>query len=160
MGQQGTLTRTWARRGSRPRVVKQTEYKWVYLHGAVNPATGESAGMIGSTVDTEMMSLFLDWMGKQLGPDRHAVLVLDGAGWHISKKLRVPPNITPLVLPPYSPELNPTELVWLWLKQHQLSNRVFKDQADLDQAAINAWNSIDPGRFRTLCAAPWITREN
>lgn len=150
----------WARRGTRPRVVKQTEYKWVYLYGAVNPITGESAGMIGSVVDTEMMSLFLYWMGKQLGEDRHAVLVLDGAGWHKAKGLRVPPNITLLFLPPYSPELNPTELVWLFLKQHQLSNRVFKDQEELDQAALDAWNTLDTERFKSLCNVAWVTREN
>lgn len=141
-------------------MIRQTEYKWVYIYGAVNPESGESAGMIGSTVDTEMMSLFLYWMGKQIGEDRVVVLVLDGAGWHVSKALRVPENIKLLKLPPYSPELNPTELVWLWLKQHQLSNRVFTDQAELNQAAIDAWNGVAVGRFQTLCAAPWLTREN
>ena len=148
----------WARRNTRPRVVRQTEYKWVYLCGAVNPVSGESVGMIASTMDTEMMSWFLYWMGKQVGEGRVAVLVLDGAGWHVCKRLRVPENIKLLILPPYSPELNPAELIWLWLKQHQLSNRVFADQAELDKAAIDAWNTIDADRFKTLCAAPWITR--
>lgn len=141
-------------------MVRQTEYKWVYLYGAVNPGTGEGAGMLGSTADTEMMNLFLYWMGKQVGDDRVAVLVLDGAGWHKSKGLRVPGNIRPLFLPPYSPELNPAELVWLWLKEHRLSNRVYADQAELDRAALDAWNSIDADRFKTLCACPWLTREN
>jgi transposase len=149
----------WARRNTRPRVIKQTEYKWVYLYGAVNPETGQSAGMIGSTVDTEMMSLFLYWMGKEISPGSHAVLVLDGAGWHKSKALRVPDHITLLFLPPYSPELNPTELVWLWLKEHHLSNRIFPDQDHLDRAALDARNTLDADRFKSLCSAPWITRE-
>lgn len=159
VGQQGTLTRMWARTGSRPRMVRQTEYKWVYIYGAVNASTGESCGMIASTVDTEMMNLHLRWLGEQAGPDRHVVLVLDGAGWHAkSSGLNVPGNITLLTLPAYSPELNPVELVWLWLKEHLLSNRVFKDQEELDNAARDAWNSIDIDRFKSLCWAPWITR--
>lgn len=132
----------------------------MYIYGAVNPLTGESCGMIASTVDTDMMNLHLRWLGEQIGPDRHVVLALDGAGWHArSRELKVPRNITLLTLPPYSPELNPVELVWLWLKEHRLSNRVFADQDELDAAAIDAWNSIDAQRFRTLCACEWITRE-
>lgn len=150
----------WALRGSRPRIVRQTEYKWVYIYGAVNPLTGESCGMIAPTVDTAMMNLHLRWLGEQVGPGRHVVLVLDGAGWHArSGGLKVPSNITLLTLPPYSPELNPVELVWLWLKEHQLSNRVFADQDELEAAACQAWNSIDAERFKSLCAADWITRE-
>lgn len=150
----------WARTGTRPPMVRQTEYKWVYIYGAVNVSTGESCGMIASTVDTEMMNLHLDWLSRQIGPARHAVLLLDGAGWHArSGGLKVPSNITLHTLPPYSPELNPVELVWLWLKEHLLSNRTFAGQKELDQAAIEAWNSIDTPRFKSLCSAPWITRE-
>jgi hypothetical protein len=65
-----------------------------------------------------------------------------------------------MALPTYSPELIPVELVWLWLKEHQLSNRVFVDQDGLEQAAIEAWNSIDEARFRSLCPAPWLTRQS
>ena len=54
-GQKGTLTRRWAPRGTRPRVVRQTKYKWAYISGAVEPATGASFGMIATCVDTEMM---------------------------------------------------------------------------------------------------------
>ncbi len=141
-------------------MVKQTEYKWVYLYGAVNPETGESVAMIAPTVNTDMMNIHLRWISEKLGPDRHAVLVLDGAGWHVCGRLQIPENITLLPLPPYSPELNPVELVWLWLREHQLSNRVFTGQADLDQGAIDAWNTLDDERLRSLCAAPWITRQN
>lgn len=91
---------------------------------------------------------------------RHAVLVLDGAGRHArSGGLKVPPNITLLTLPPYSPELNPVELVRLGLQGHLLSNRVFAGQKELDQTACDAWNSIDAPRFKSLCSTPWITRE-
>jgi transposase len=141
-------------------MVRQTEYKWVYIFGAINMATGESCGMIAPTVDTAMMNQHLAWLSEQLGVGRHAVLMLDGAGWHVAKALKAPANITLLKLPPYSPELNPAELVWLWLKEHYLSNRVFADQTALDQAAMDAWNAIDQQRFKSLCSAPWLMRKN
>ena len=155
-GQQGTLTRRWAPRGSRPRVVKQTEYKWTYIYGAVEPATGEHVGMIASCVDTEMMSLYLRWLSDEIKEGEHVLLILDGAGWHIAKNLCVPSNITLKTLPPYSPELNPVDLVWLWLSEHQLSNRTFADQAELDKACLDAWNSLTTERIRSLCKVAWL----
>lgn len=155
-GQKGTLTRRWARRGTRPRVVKQTQYKWCYIFGAAEPATGANFGMIASCVDTEIMGLFLWWLSKEIAPDEHLVLILDRAGWHVSGKLRVPENITLHFLPPYSPELNPTELIWLWLQEHQLSNRTFADQETLNNACIDAWNTLTPERVRTLCRVSWM----
>jgi hypothetical protein len=155
-GQKGTLTRRWAPRGTRPRVVKQTKYKWAYIFGAVEPRTGASFGMIASCVDTEMMGLFLWWLSKEIKDDEHALLILDGAGWHVSGRLRVPENITLKILPPYSPELNPVELVWLWLSEHQLSNRTFADQEALDKACTDAWNTLTPDRIRSLCRVAWM----
>lgn len=55
-GQQGTLTKVWAPRGSRPTAVKQTEYEWVYLFAAVNPLTGQSAAILTPTVNTDYMN--------------------------------------------------------------------------------------------------------
>jgi transposase len=103
-----------------------------------------------------MMGLFLYWLSKEIGEDEHLLLLMDGAGWHTSKKLRVPDNITIKILPPYSPELNPVELVWLWLQEHQLSNRLFADQAELDEACLNAWNTLTPDRIRSLCRCDWL----
>lgn len=155
-GLKGTLTRVWARRGSRPRVVRQTQYKWTYIYGAVEPATGRNFGMIGSCVDTEMMGLFLWWMSKEIAEDEHVLLIMDRAGWHMSKKLRVPPNITLHFLPPYSPELNPVERIWQWLQDHHLSNRAFADQNALEVACTHAWNSLTPERLKTLCRVAWL----
>ena len=111
IGQQGTLTNVWAQRGSRPTIVKQTEYEWVYIYGAVNPGTGESSALITPTVNTDYMNAHLRCISQQVGPQRHVVLVLDRAGWHVAKALEVPANMTLLHLPPYSPELNPVERV-------------------------------------------------
>jgi len=158
IGQQGTLTRVWARTNSRPSVVRQTEYQWVYLWAAVEPASGQAIAMITPTVNTNLMNLFLSGLSDTLAADEHAVVVLDNAGWHVANALMIPGNITLMPLPPYSPELNSVENLWAWLRSHQLSNRVFKDYSDLLHSTDAAWLTLDPQTLRTVCACPWLER--
>ena len=143
-------------RGSRPVRLKQTEYEWVYLFGAVCTATGDSLGLVAPTANTELMNAHLRMISEHVGPDVHVVLVLDRAGWHVAKKLRVPQNITLLYLPPYSPELNPMERLWWLMKQHNLSNRIYSDYDVLFGAACEAWNQLEPQRLMSICRASWI----
>ena len=157
VGQQGTLTGVWAEKGSRPTAVKQTEYEWCYLFGAVCPTTGASSAMLAPTVNTRYMNEHLRFISEQAGDDRHVVLVLDNAGWHVSQQLKVPKNITPLFLPPYSPELNPAERIWAYLKSHYLSNRVYADYDELFNACGQAWNQLDETRLMSLTHTDWIT---
>jgi transposase len=93
-----------------------------------------------------------------LGEDEHAIMVLDNAGWHVARSLKVPPNLTLLFLPPYSPELNPVERLWQWLKSHQLSNQVFQDYTHLLQATDGAWLTLDPERIKSICSCSWAER--
>ena len=94
VGQQGTLTRVWAKRGSRPRAPRDTRYEWTYLFGAVCPGRGTAAGLVLPFVNTAAMNLHLAEISRTVAPGAHAVLVLDGAGWHSSKTLIVPENIS------------------------------------------------------------------
>lgn len=160
IGQQGTLTRVWARTGSRPTAVRQTEYEWVYLWAAVEPATGESVAMITPTVDTGLMNTFLAGLSGTIAPDEHAVLVLDNAGWHVAKALSVPQNITLMPLPPYSPELNPAERLWAYLRSHHLANRVYADYDHLLKETDRAWMTLDKTTIKTVCACSWMERTN
>jgi transposase len=158
VGQQGTLTRVWAERGSRPAAVKQTEYEWAYLFAAVNPASGASSALVAPTVNTRYMNEHLRFISREAGPDVHVVLVLDRAGWHVAKALEVPANVTLLHLPPYSPELNGAERIWGYLRSHYLSNRVYKDYDELFDALAAAWNRLDPERLKSLTRTEWIER--
>ena len=158
IGQQGTLTRVWARTNSRPSAVRQTEYQWVYLWAAVEPVSGQAIAMITPTVNTNLMNLFLSGLSDTLAADEHAVLVLDNAGWHVANALQVPENVTLMPLPPYSPELNPVENLWAWLRSHQLSNRVFKDYEELLHATDDAWLTLDAATLSSVCACPWLER--
>jgi len=158
-GQQGTTTRMWAKTGSRPTAVKQTRYEWVYLYAAVEPATGASVALQAPLVNTGTMNVFLRMLGEELGPKDHAVLVMDQAGWHKSRALVVPSNISVLLLPPYSPELNPVERLWAYLRSHHLSNRAYEDYKHLLDAGAQAWQCLTPERLSTVCACSYLTHE-
>jgi hypothetical protein len=125
IGQQGTLTRIWARRGTRPRAPRDQRYEWVYIFGAVCPQRRATAALVVPTANTEVMSLHLAEIGRQVTPGSHATLVLDGAGYHVAKDLDVPENMTLVNLPPYAPELNPIENVWEYLRGNKLAITVF-----------------------------------
>lgn len=141
-------------------MVRQTQYKWAYVFGAVNPVTGASSALIAPTVNTHLMSRHLAMIAAEAGPDVHVVLVLDNAGWHVANELEVPASMTLLYLPPYAPELMPMERMWCWMKEHDLSNRVFADEAAIDQACAQSWNRLTPQRIQSITATPWLERVN
>ncbi len=156
-GQQGTTTAVWARTGSRPTAVRQTEYEYLWVTGAVCPETGHAEGLLSSNLNTEIINVFLSQFAATLPAGEHAVMVWDGAGFHRSGQLAVPPNITLIQLPPYSPELNPIENLWHYLKSHFWSNRSYEDYDALESAAMSAWRTavLDTDLMKTVCAAPY-----
>ena len=140
MGQQGTLTRSRAVRGTRPRAPRDTRYTWTCIFGAVRPERGATAALVMPHVDTEAMNAHLIEISRTVAKGAHAILVLDGAGWHGSKALRIPKNITLLTLPPYAPELNPIENVWAYLRANRLAISVFETEAEIVNRCCDAWN--------------------
>jgi hypothetical protein len=142
VGQQGTLTRVWARRGSRPRAIRDHRFTWAYLFGATCPARGTGAAVVMPYVNIEAMNEHLAEISRNVSVGAIAVLTLDGAGWHSSPKLALPDNIILLRLPPYAPELNPIENVWAYLRANLLSHRVYKDYDAIVDACCDAWNTL------------------
>jgi transposase len=157
-GQQGTITNVWAPIGSRPTAVRQTRYEWVYLYAAVEPASGQSAALLAPNVNTGTMNAFLKILDRERKPDEHFVLIMDQAGWHRSRQLKLPDGITALLLPPYSPELNPTENLWHYLRSHYLSNRCYTDYDDLLAAGSAAYRQLTPQIIQSVCACPYLER--
>ena len=157
VGQQGTLTRVWAKRCSRPRAPRDTRYEWPYLFGAVCPSRGTAAGLVLPFVNTDAMNAHLAEIARTVAPGAHAILVLDGAGWHSSKTLAVPDNISLLPLPPYSPELNPVENVWQYLRANWLAISVFDDYPAIVDACCLAWNRFadDPKTVTSITDRKW-----
>ena len=125
IGQKNKITRRWAKRGSRPSAPRDQRTASSYIFGAICPERGVGAGLVLPWCNSATMSLHLAEISQAVSPGAHAVVLLDQAGWHTSSKLNVPANISLLALPPKSPELNPTENVWQYLRDNWLSNRVF-----------------------------------
>ena len=138
VAQQGTVTRFWAKRGTRPRAPRDTRYKWSYIFGAPCPGRGTAAGLVLPYVNTDAMELHLAEIAKTVAKDAHALLIVDGAGWHSSKALRLPDNITLLKLPPYAPELNPMENVRQYRRGNKLAITVFDTYQEILDKCSNA----------------------
>ena len=160
VGQKGRLCYRWWLKGRRPPGRCDKRFEWAYVFAAVEPATGADVALVLPEATTAAMDLFLAEFGRSLPGGTHAVLVLDGAGWHGAKALKVPANVTLVHLPPYSPQLNPVERVWLYLRERFLPLRVFRDYRAIVDACCQAWNRLaaEPDRLRSLCDQPWITK--
>ena len=136
------------------------------LSGAVCPARGTAAGLVLLFVNTAAMNAHLAEIARSVAPfvgemiprimscssSPHALLILDGAGWHGSAALAVPDNLSLLTLPPYSPELNPVENVWAHLRANKLASTVFNTYDDIVDACCNAWNFFanDPNAIASI----------
>lgn len=107
--------------------------------------------------DTAAMNAHLAEIAATVAPGAHAVLVLDGAGWHGGKNLAVPENISLLTLPPYAPELNPVENVWQYLRGNKLAITVFDSYDAIVDACCMAWNFFanDPSTVTSVTSRSW-----
>ena len=104
IGQKNKITRRWAKRGTRPAAPRDQRTTSTYIFGAICPKQGKGAGLVLPRCNIEAMNLHLAEIALAVAPGAHAVVLLDQAGWHTSKKLTVPDNITLVPLPPKCPE--------------------------------------------------------
>jgi hypothetical protein len=158
VGQKGSHAYIWAPIGSRPLMVRDNRHDSAYLFGAICPDRAVGAAIIMPEVNAEAMGHHLKEIGSQVAPGAHAVLICDGAGWHqTGGRLGVPDNITLLSLPPYSPELNPMENVWHYLRENILCSRVWDTYDDIVEACSTAWCFLidDPQRIRSIGSRTW-----
>lgn len=139
---------------------RDTKYEWLYVIGAVCPQTGQSVGLLSPAINTDTMSSFFEQFAAEVSPSIHVVMVWDQAGFHTSKNLNIPPNVTIVPLPPYSPELNPVENLWHYLRSHYWANRIYADYDALRIAACDAWQKVclEPAMLRSICHCPYIER--
>lgn len=140
-------------------MVKQSQFKNVYVVGTVSPETGHAEGLICTHLNTDVINAFLREFSRTLEENVQAVMVWDGAGYHSgSGKLQIPDNISLIDLPAYSPELNPIERLWLYLKDHYWSNRIYQDMDELFEAATHAWAQacLNEELMKSVCACSYL----
>jgi hypothetical protein len=138
------VRRVWTERGKRPFAPSRRQYEWVYVYGFVRPSTGQVEWLLLPTVDTELFQLALDYFAEAVGagPKKHVVVVLDRAGWHLSKGVRVPEAVHLLPQPAHSPELQPSERLWPLLRE-AVANRDTKSIDDLEETLIERCRKLD-----------------
>ena len=155
-GQKGIVTKIWTIQGDRPTLPRQNGFKSSYFIGAVCPRTGKKHALLFDGLDFRVMNVFLEDFSRTLEKNVHVVMVIDGAGWHKSEDLIIPENISLLCLPPYSPELNPIEQIWSYLKSNFLSGRVFNGLEDIFDHGVNAWRALDFKIVKSICSGAAI----
>lgn len=158
-GLKPVLKRLWALRGQRPVVVQRRRYQWLYTYIFVEPQTGQSEYLILPSVSIELMQIALEEFSKAIDPDNEQIIILllDGAGWHTSKKLKVPANIYLLHFPAYTPELSPAEPMVTKLKM-PIANKTLEKITEVEelivQECIRLKGSLQ--EVQSLTLFPWI----
>lgn len=141
----------WVKKDIIPSVARQMIREYVYAYNAIAPQTGDCFSIIAPCCNTEAMNCFLSELASQYTNYR-IVLLLDKAGWHISKNVRVADNLLLLHLPPYSPELNPVELLWREIRRKYFHNKIFNSLDDVEQTLSTALADYhqNPGAIKKL----------
>ena len=101
------------------------------------------------------MNIFLREFAK-VNRNQKIAIVMDGAGWHKSDKLIIPKNIRIIILPPYSPELNPTEKLWQYIKDHTIKNRIYKTLHELEDTVCEFVKTLTPEIIRSVCGVSYV----
>ena len=101
------------------------------------------------------MNVFLEELNK-VNNGQKMVIIMDGAGWHKSEKLIIPNDIRTIILPPYSPELNPTEKLWQYIKDHTIKNRIYKTLRELENAVCKFVRTLTTEIIRSVCGVSYV----
>ena len=134
-------------------------YKNFYLYSSVSPHTGESFTLFLPWVNTEIMNLYLEELSSTY-PDKDLMVIMDRAGWHRAEGLTVPENIWIEFLPPYSPELNPVEKLWQWLRRNVCRNKLFESEVELMDVMSESIQKLSKQRFASLCHCSYLSYVN
>jgi transposase len=145
----------WFKTGIRTPVKIKLGYKNFYLYSAINPKTGKEFTLLLPNVNINCMNIFLKRLIKE-SKGQKIVIIMDGAGWHRSDKLIVSKNIRIIILPPYSPELNPTEKLWQYIKDHTIKNRVYKTLKELEDVVCEFVKTLTAEIIRSVCGISYV----
>ena len=153
-GRISDVRRCWAPFPVRPLCRGMLTHEYTYAYGAVDVVSGELDSLILPHVNTDCTQIFLDEVAAR-HPAHHIIMVLDGAGWHRSATLKVPPNMRLLPLPPYAPELNPVEHLWDELREKYFHNKVFDSLDALEDQLSIGLNALEQDRPRVQSIVSW-----
>lgn len=149
------MTRVWAEKGKSIEVKVKQGYKSFYIFSSVSPHTGDSFSLFLPEVNTEMMNIYLNEFEKEYS-DKKILLIMDQAAWHKSKSLEEFEKIQIRFLPPYSPQLNPVEKLWWWLRKERTHNNFFKNLDEMMDRLEDEFRKLTPKTLSNLCACSYL----
>lgn len=149
--------RCWAPKNIRPGCPSQIIREYSYAFAALSPSDGRLESLIYSRADSDVMSFFLKQIASEF-PQKHVVIFMDKAAWHTTGKLKVPDNLRLDFLPPYSPQLNPVEVLWKELRKDYFHNKVFESMDAVDDQLEEGLRNmaINQRRVRSFSAFSWM----
>ncbi len=152
---QSTTIRLWTEKGTPLQIRVKQGHESLYFYSAVSPKKGEPFSLFLPEVNTEMMNLYLEEFSKEHF-DSNILILMDQAGWHKSNDLRIPENINLKFLPPYSPELNPVEKLWQWLRKEATHNNLFNTLGELMDNLSDEYRKLTNTDFLKLCRCNYL----
>ncbi len=155
-GQKTIVTKTWSKIGSDPTYINQNGFLNTWIYGAVNPINGRNFSLILPNLDAQNMQIFLDSFAKKLSPKKHTVIILDGSKAHNNGLLKISKKLTLYFLPPYSPELNPIERLWLFIKKKYLSFKLYNNIDEIIDRGVCALSKITTEIVKSVCRCDYL----
>lgn len=143
-------------KGIKPIGKYQHSYKWLWLWGCFSPITGNSFYWETPFVNNEIFEEFLKDFSQQ-NPRELKLVIIDNAGFHASQNITIPENIKLIHIPPYSPELNPAEKVWQWMK-NKTAMKFFESAKDLQNKITEMVNQLTPDSIKSITASDLYTK--
>ncbi len=144
----------WFNKGERPEIKVKLGFENFYVYTAAHATNGSEFSLIMPKLNTHCMNVFLDQFSKQT--KKNTLIVMDQAAWHKSKNLILPDNIKIMLLPPYSPELNTVERLWLYMKTKLIKNKVYDSLEQLHNAVSSFLINLNTRTVKNICSANYL----
>lgn len=145
----------WFKKGARNSIRVKLGFESFYVYSAVNPRKGEDFSMFMPNVNSECFNIYLEEFSKFLG-NREVIFVLDGASWHQAQRIKKPSNIEFVFLPPYSPELNPVERFWQYIKNNTIKNKLFDNLKSIENEIYTFIKGITRDITASVCHLNYV----
>lgn len=143
--------------GVKPECPFQQVFKSTYLYGSFSPLTGDMFCLELPFCNADNFQIYLNEFSKER-PEEFKIIVLDNGAFHKAKTLSIPKNIGLIFLPPYSPELNPAEKIWLTMKR-DFENRLFKSLDKLSEFISDSLKKFTAEKIKSICSFKYIFLE-
>lgn len=134
----------------------QHSYKWLWLWGCFSPINGQSFYWETPLVSNTIFEGFLKDFSDQ-NPRELKIIIIDNAGFHACQNICIPENIRLIRIPPYSPELNPAEKVWQWIKD-KVAMKFFENIESLQNKITEIVNQLNPELIKSITGYQLYTK--